>query len=311
MKVLVIGASGFIGLPTARALSRAGHEVFGLTRSQAKGNQLLADEITPVIGEPEKPEDWVQIVSTLDVVIECIGGTANISVLGASLLQAVSSAAKAFRPVGAPKLSYIYTSGTWVHGDNKTDIVIDTTPITNPVQLVAWRPAHEQRVVTDSIVNGIVVRPALLYGGSASLLAPLYKAASEGRVRWFGRPGGRYAVIHFDDLADLYVRVAEKAQLVGGLIFDAATSQSESTDDFLQKLVEISGAKGPYEYVEPSTLYESAISASSIVRPHLARDLLGWQPRKAGLVDGLQTWYRAWQASAGTTATGHWSDHVQ
>lgn len=79
----------------------------------------------------------------------------------------------------------------------------------------------------DLGLNGIVVRPALLYGCGGSLLAPLFAAAAEagkwssaasaaetdndGIVRWTGRAGGRYTVIHMDDLADLYLRVGERA----------------------------------------------------------------------------------------------------
>ena len=37
-------ASGFIGLPVARAFVRAGHVVYGLTRSLQKAKQLAADE---------------------------------------------------------------------------------------------------------------------------------------------------------------------------------------------------------------------------------------------------------------------------
>ncbi|TFY67336.1 hypothetical protein EVG20_g3978 [Dentipellis fragilis] len=251
MKVFVLGASGFIGLPVSRALNRAGHVVYGLTRTKEKANQLAADEIYPVIGDPEKPEEWTYILSDIDVVIEALGGTANISVLGSSILNAVSAAAK-MRPVGTPKLTYIYTSGTWIHGDDRENVVSDTTPITNPVGLLKWRPALEQAVLNDTVLNGIIVRPGLLYGGSASLLAPLFKSASEGKVKWYGTPGGRYSVVHFDDVADLYVRVAEKAQLVGGMVFDAVNNQTESVDDFLQKLIEVSGAGGPYEYVKPS-----------------------------------------------------------
>jgi nucleoside-diphosphate-sugar epimerase len=155
------------------------------------------------------------------------------------------------RPAHVPKLTYIYTSGTWVHGDNRTDIVTDTTPCTNPAEHVAWRVNQEQRVINDSGVNGIVVRPALLYGRSGSLTAKLMKSAREGRVAWYGTPGGRYALIHCDDLADLFLRVAEKAQMIGGNIFDAANDHTESVDDMLQKLVEVSGAQGPYEYVQP------------------------------------------------------------
>lgn len=37
-------ASGFIGLPIAQASVRAGHQVFGQTRSQGKAKQLIAEE---------------------------------------------------------------------------------------------------------------------------------------------------------------------------------------------------------------------------------------------------------------------------
>jgi hypothetical protein len=39
------------------------------------------------------------------------------------------------------------------------------------------------------------------------------------------------------------------------------------------------------------------MATTATLRPYLARSLLGWQPRKAGLVDGLETYYAAWQAA--------------
>jgi len=39
-----ISASGFIGLPAAQALVRAGHYVIGLTRTQAKAKLLASEE---------------------------------------------------------------------------------------------------------------------------------------------------------------------------------------------------------------------------------------------------------------------------
>jgi nucleoside-diphosphate-sugar epimerase len=147
--------------------------------------------------------------------------------------------------------------------------VCDTTPLTRPAELVAWRVDQEQLVVTSSILNGIVIRPALLYGKSGSILAPLMKSAREGKVKWYGTPGGRYSLIHCDDLADLFLRAAERGQGVGGMVFDAANGQTESVDDLLQKLVEVSGAKGPYEYVPPQNreflLSPSPLLSSSVL----------------------------------------------
>ena len=171
--------------------------------------------------------------------------------VGGEIFRVVKDAARELRPPGAPKLAYIYTSGMWVHGDSRTEVVTDTTPIRSPLSLVAWRPELEQLIVNDQILNGIVIRPALVYGRSASHFGPFFKAASEGHISFPGSPGGRFSVLHTDDLADLYVRVTEKAAICGGLIFDAANDMTESIDDVLAALVRVSGAKS-YEYRDPT-----------------------------------------------------------
>ncbi|KAJ7133331.1 hypothetical protein C8R44DRAFT_977516 [Mycena epipterygia] len=296
MKVLILGATGFIGFPAAQALVRAGHIVYGLARTQEKAKTLAAEEIIPIIGDVDS-DAWIPLIATLDLIIDAIGGAADVKTLCIKTFERVTEAVK-FRPDGAPLLSYIYTSGTWVHGDNRTEIVTDTTPILRPVELVVWRPAVEQRVVQSTEVNGVVIRPALLYGRSASILAYLFQSASKGHVAWPGTPGGRYSVIHADDLSDLYVRVAEKATLVRGKIFDAANPSTESVDELLQKLVGVSGAKGPYEYTKPTNLFEEAVASSGIVRPYLANALLGWSVKKPGLIEGLDIYYAAWLASS-------------
>jgi len=296
MKVLVLGASGFIGFPVAQALTRAGHYVLGLTRSESKAKQLAAEEIVPIVADIAEPATWVEVVKDIDVVIDAIGGP-DIKALSQSNLVAVSRAAQALRPSHAPKVTYIYTSGTWVHGDDRSEAVTDTTPITSPVEIVAWRPAQEQRVITDTTLNGLVIRPGMLYGRSGSIFASLFKSASEGDVTWPGTPGGRYAVVHADDLADLYVRAAEKSSLIGGKIFDAVNAFTESVDDLLTALVRVSGAKPPFEYTKPANAFEVAIGTTSLIRPYLAKALLDWQPSKPGLVDGLSIYYASWKAA--------------
>ena len=43
--------------------------------------------------------------------------------------------------------------------------------------------------------------------------------------------------------------------------------------------------------------YEVALGTTTLIRPYLAKTLLGWQPRKPGLVDGLPIYYAAWLAA--------------
>ena len=226
---------------------------------------LLSDVLSaviPIVGQTSDPSTWLPLVASLDVLIDAVGGT-ELKTLSETLLNAVAAAAKSTRPAHAPKLTYIYSSGTWVHGDDRTTIKTDTSPITAPAGLVAWRPEQEQRVITNANLNGIVIRPGLLYGRSGSLYAPLFQSASEGKVRWFGTPEDRYALVHADDLAELYLLAAEKGQLVGGKIFDAANDFTESADDLLKKLVKVSGAQGPHEFVKPSNCKCSPLMCSA------------------------------------------------
>ena len=49
--------------------------------------------------------------------------------------------------------------------------------------------------------------------------------------------------------------------------------------------------------MEITPVFEEAITTTSLIRPYLAKTLLGWEPKKAGLVDGLRVYYEAWKAS--------------
>ena len=188
--------------------------------------------------------------------IEFVHGTGDDKRVSGEVFTAVSNAAQKLRPQGSIKLTYIYTSGTWVHGDNRNEVVTDTTPndpITSPVpDLVKWRPIREQIVINDKTLNGFVIRPGLMYGSAGPLLARFFQEASKGQVWYPGTPGSRLALLHTDDLGDIYVKAVEKSALCGGLIFDAVNDHTESVDDLLAALIKVSGAKGPYEYRAPT-----------------------------------------------------------
>jgi nucleoside-diphosphate-sugar epimerase len=206
--------------------------------------------VIPIVADYTQPETWLKDIASVDVIIESVGGN-ELAALSESIRATVASAA-AQRPSSAGRLAFVYTSGTWVHGDDRHEVVSDATACTHPAALVAWRVQQEQRVLTERAFDGIVVRPGIVYGHSGSITGMLFANAAHGAVKWFGTPGGRYAVVHVDDLAELYVLVAEKASIVAGKIIDAVNEHTESVDDLLENLVRVSGASGPYEYVKPT-----------------------------------------------------------
>jgi len=206
---------------------------------------------------------WHDLIPTLDVIIDALGGDTQSPESFRSLLTSVTEAAKTLRPPGSPKLTWIYTSGTWVHGDNGSEIISDTTPVdpagSQSAELIKWRIGCELELIQSKVLNGIVARPSLLYGRSGSIISLMFdRVRKTGKVTWPGKPkpggrlgGGRLALIHQDDLADFYVKAAERAPLIGGLVFDVSNDMTESSDGLLQRMVEVSGVQTPYEYTEP------------------------------------------------------------
>lgn len=285
MKVLLFGASGYIGLPTANALIRNGHVVVGVSRSEKQAQIMRANEVIPLIGDIFDPSLWSEHLADTDVVIDCAAG--DIQVGAKKLLNAVETAAASVRAPGVPKLAYIYSSGTWVHGDDRNIVRSDSSPLPNPASIVGWRPAFEQEVIGSTAVRGIVIRPSLCYGRSGGLFSFLFSQGETGKLSWFTKPGASNATVHVDDVAECYLLAIEKNHLVSGLILDCSNEQTESIEGILYAFAAVAGI--PFDkisYREPANALEAAMALTSRLRPTLARSILGWDPRKASATDG-------------------------
>jgi nucleoside-diphosphate-sugar epimerase len=106
----------------------------------------------------------------------------------------------------------VYTSGVWVLGETRTP-ASEAEPIVRSAAAVAWRPAHERRVLeaaTDRLTTA-VVRPGIVFGERRGLVVPWFEsAAREGRAAFVGTGGQRWAFVHRTDLGELYRLVVER-----------------------------------------------------------------------------------------------------
>ncbi|CAO1637646.1 unnamed protein product [Jaminaea pallidilutea] len=299
VKVLVLGASGYIGGAVARALTLGGHEVVGTTRDVAtNGRKLQQHEITPLESDPAADECWAAPIAHVDAVIDCLGGSAPIADLSARLIQKTEEVATSRRHPSAAKVVYIWTSGYLLHNDDRFYSQSELTPALNPPSKVSWRPAVEKLLTASTILDGIVIRPALLYGGSGSITALMFKQAlGEGHIEWPGSPGLRWPTAHVDDVAKAFRLAVEKAPLVKGLILDVANPSTESIDALLSHLCAYTGkAADGWKFREAKTPLDEALIRTVIIRSPRASNLLGWHPTKMSLVDGLPSYFETFKS---------------
>jgi len=298
MKVFITGATGYIGFQVALALRRAGHKVWGLVRSQEKGQALAKNEIIPVIGNMQRPESYLSIAEQCSVLIHAATEysaerVALERLTAESLIRAGNS--------GAEPKTFIYTSGVWVYGDTNCQTVDETSPL-NPAKLVSWRPEIEEMVLNAEEVKGIVIRPGCVYGRKGGMTGLWFKGAyQEKALKGIGDGSNHWAMIHVEDLAEAYLLAAESG--LRGEVFNAADRSRSSISENLKAVARAAGYTGEIEFIPvekaSQTLgdYAYCLALDQHVNASKASRLLNWQPKHAGFVAEVDACFTSWNAA--------------
>jgi nucleoside-diphosphate-sugar epimerase len=197
MKVFLTGGSGYIGQTTIVQLIKAGHAVEALARSESAEAAVTAIGATVVRGGLEHLDVLNHAAANAEAVIHLAQATSG--------EQDLAAASAMQDGVGGG--TYVHTGGSWVYGNTKG--VGDESAPWDPPQIVAWRKAVEDAVLARAADGGrpVIIRPGLLYGGDNRLIEHFFvqpgKAA--GAVPYIGDGNNHWALVHVDDLAELYI----------------------------------------------------------------------------------------------------------
>jgi nucleoside-diphosphate-sugar epimerase len=289
MRVLLTGATGYIGSAVAEALRAAGHEVTGLARSEEAARGLQERGFGVRRGDLKEPGSLSEAAREFDAVIH----TASTNDRDAPEADRATVEAILQSLEGTNK-PFIYTSGVWVYGDTGARVADEESPL-DPTPLVTWRPANE-RLVLDAArrgVRAIVIRPAIVYGRGGGIPASLVQAARQkGLVRFVGTGSNRWPQVHVDDLANLYVRALDAAP--PATILNAASGPSLRVLDVAEAASRAGGAAGRTEswpleeartHLGP---YADALALDQQVSGEKAKKLLGWTPQSVSMLEDLE-----------------------
>ncbi|HEV8021409.1 MAG TPA: NAD-dependent epimerase/dehydratase family protein [Candidatus Lustribacter sp.] len=286
MRIFVTGGSGYIGRAVVAELRRRGHHVAALARSDKAAATVRSLGAQAVHGSLDALDVIELATREHDATIHLAAPTPPDGVAREAKLLDV------LLRVAPNDHTIVYTSGAWVYGDRGDAVVDEDAPVA-PIALVAWRPAHEERVLAARSrgIRGVVIRPTVVYGDGGGIVGMLVAQANPGPLKIVGNGANRWSTVRVDALAELYAAAVEQPAANG--VYNAINGAPVPYVEIARAASRAAGGNGGIEHLT----FENAKAAMGAFAEALALDLqvtsdkahreLGWNPHRPTVLEEL------------------------
>ncbi|MFI7038292.1 NAD-dependent epimerase/dehydratase family protein [Microbispora rosea] len=288
MRVLITGASGYVGGVVTEHLVRAGHEVVALARSDRARERVEGLGAKAVSGSLRDLDVLRGAAAAAEAVVHTAVDYADPE-MGDIEGDALAALLGGLNEGGR----FVYTSTGLVYPDRQGATVDEDHPVAPETSPQPYKVLGERRVLAAGHVAGTVIRAALVYGrGGSGLLQGLIGAGRQnGMVPYIGDGANEWSSVHVDDLAALYVAALERRE--PGVVVNAASAERTSIRRIAEAVAGLTGAQAVSLTLEQGTAAMGPLAAtltrSSPLDASRARRLYGWTPARAGLIEELTT----------------------
>ncbi|MDM8176258.1 MULTISPECIES: NAD-dependent epimerase/dehydratase family protein [Olivibacter] len=290
-KIFITGATGYIGGSIAKLLVDKGYKVSGLVRKESDTEKLKELGINPVLGTLQDAPLLREESKKADAIIHA--ADADDPYVIDTFLQALKGTDKTF----------IHTSGSSILG-NKENGEKSNFIYTEDIPLDARFEKVHRVIINNHIIKSaqqrirsIVIVPTMIYGEGLglkkeSIQIPMLLKLSKERGAGVHIESGEniWSNVHIEDLAELYLKVLEKAK--AGSYFYAENGESSLRDIALSisKRIGREGQLSSISIDEAVSHFGSegayfALGSNSRCSSDKARQLLGWTPNYSSIHD--------------------------
>jgi nucleoside-diphosphate-sugar epimerase len=289
MRVLVIGATGYVGSHVAKHLAQHRHTVIGHARNENSAGKIRIAGHSAHVSDLADHEVLVALARQADATVfapQLLADQEHTVV--AALLEGYKDTGKTF----------VFTSGTGVLGQrtagewSEDSFAEDDAFV--PARSIARRVETENlvRAAAASGVRSAVIRPPMIWGSGRHPIVEFIEESIRvtGTACYIGRGLNLYSHVHIDDLAEVFRRVIARGS--PGALYHAVAGEL-SNRCIAELLAKRAGCDtrsiSMDEAIELWGKFPSLIvlGASSRSRSPRTRTELDWSPSRLDLIDAI------------------------
>ncbi|MFC4454050.1 NAD(P)-dependent oxidoreductase [Deinococcus sonorensis] len=273
MRIVVTGATGFLGGVAARRLAEAGHVVTGLGRDPERGAALSASGIRFVAADLTTPAQWEPLLDHTDAVLHAAALSSLWGRWDEFVAQNVTASDRVARACAARGLRLVHVSTPSVY--NATGLqtqVPESTPVGPRFDSRYARSKFmAEQAVQLAHPEATILRPRGIYGsGDRSLLPRLVRALRSGRLPRLTRHEVHSELTHVDNAAHAALLALESPAPAAGL-YNVSDGVSVPIWALLDRLADQLGVARPGPYIPAPLVEGAAVVLEGLARLHPAQ----------------------------------------
>ena len=291
MRVFITGATGFIGTELVKELIEAGHDVRGLTRSDAGVEQLKAMGAEVHRGNLTDLDSLRRGATGMDVVVNLAFSHDDMSQFARNAKDEIQ-AIEALGSVMKPGNLLVVTSGIGIANGAPGQVRKENEPPADSPAMPRRPEQAAQAVAAKGVHVGIVRLPQVHDTRKQGLVTWLIQIAREkGLSAYVGDGANRWAAAPLKDVAHLYRLAVEKTG-PGVTTYHAVQEEGVSLRDIAEMIGK--GLKVPVVSIPAEKAGEHfgiffghAVTQDMPAASEWTRKTLGWDPAGPGLIEDL------------------------